>query len=392
MEDMNTPNKQSRAANSQDQSSLSNTMPYPEWPGDTLKAYFNSGKTQLPPAYFASTMASSSQAHPYVWGPQHLVSPYGATAPCVPVYSPGAMYNHPSMLPGANPYGSYGMLTGSFDEATPGALAAANEGEAKCFEARHKGPSKNSKVCSGSTNNIVGKATKNRKGITVSGAASQGRESGKDGSSDESSKNSLNDSQSRQQSCFDGRSLEVDRSQNGNGVILNPSGRDDSQGATSGKISSAIATSVVPVIPVSLPFTSPMKSGPVTDVNTGISFGNGISVVPTLMHGKHPGASASTEVNNQNVPSIGSQDLSIQILDERERKRQRRKESNRESARRSRLRKQAECEELQRQSARLKEENEMIRAELALMRGQREKLSSENDSLKGQLQALLADQ
>ena len=51
-------------------------------------------------------------------------------------------------------------------------------------------------------------------------------------------------------------------------------------------------------------------------------------------------------------------------MDERELKRQRRKQSNRESARRSRLRKQAECEELGGRVDALSTENVTLRAEL----------------------------
>ena len=60
------------------------------------------------------------------------------------------------------------------------------------------------------------------------------------------------------------------------------------------------------------------------------------------------------------------------MQDEREVKRQRRKQSNRESARRSRLRKQAECEglstkvtDLETENARLKEEVKLLQAQLA---------------------------
>lgn len=51
------------------------------------------------------------------------------------------------------------------------------------------------------------------------------------------------------------------------------------------------------------------------------------------------------------------------LQDEREVKRQRRKQSNRESARRSRLRKQAECDDLGTRATKLVEENEQLRAE-----------------------------
>jgi len=51
------------------------------------------------------------------------------------------------------------------------------------------------------------------------------------------------------------------------------------------------------------------------------------------------------------------------LQDEREVKRQRRKQSNRESARRSRLRKQAECDDLGTRATKLVDENESLRAE-----------------------------
>ena len=59
------------------------------------------------------------------------------------------------------------------------------------------------------------------------------------------------------------------------------------------------------------------------------------------MPGQHPGAEMWLQ---------GGQD-------ERELKRQRRKQSNRESARRSRLRKQAECEDLGKRVDKLQDEN-----------------------------------
>ncbi|CAN7061926.1 unnamed protein product [Brassica rapa subsp. trilocularis] len=66
-------------------------------------------------------------------------------------------------------------------------------------------------------------------------------------------------------------------------------------------------------------------------------------------------------------------------------KRQRRKQSNRESARRSRLRKQAECDELAQRAEVLNEENASLREEINKLRSQCEELTSENTSLKDQL-------
>lgn len=101
------------------------------------------------------------------------------------------------------------------------------------------------------------------------------------------------------------------------------------------------------------------------------------------------------------------------VQDERELKRQRRKQSNRESARRSRLRKQvivsstwlywvplccqlvdgeqmwvlqAECEELAQRADVLKQENASLRDEVNRIRKEYEELLSKNNSLKVGLQ------
>ncbi|KAK9928071.1 hypothetical protein M0R45_025225 [Rubus argutus] len=69
-------------------------------------------------------------------------------------------------------------------------------------------------------------------------------------------------------------------------------------------------------------------------------------------------------------------------MDKRELKRQRRKQSNRESARRSRLRKQAECDELAQRAEALKDENSTLRSEVSRIRSEYGQLLSENASLK----------
>ncbi|XP_024518719.1 G-box-binding factor 1 isoform X1 [Selaginella moellendorffii] len=71
--------------------------------------------------------------------------------------------------------------------------------------------------------------------------------------------------------------------------------------------------------------------------------------------------------------------------DERELKRQRRKQSNRESARRSRLRKQAECEELSTRVDALAVENAALRSELGRLMEERNKLAQENVTLMEQV-------
>ncbi|XP_010548353.1 PREDICTED: G-box-binding factor 1-like isoform X3 [Tarenaya hassleriana] len=79
---------------------------------------------------------------------------------------------------------------------------------------------------------------------------------------------------------------------------------------------------------------------------------------------------------------------SEQWIDERELKRQKRKQSNRESARRSRLRKQAECEQLQHRVESLTSENHGLREELQRFSEECERLKSENNSIKDELTRL----
>ncbi|XP_024995088.1 G-box-binding factor 1-like isoform X1 [Cynara cardunculus var. scolymus] len=66
-------------------------------------------------------------------------------------------------------------------------------------------------------------------------------------------------------------------------------------------------------------------------------------------------------------------------------KREMRKQSNRESARRSRLRKQAECEELQARVAGLRNENLLLREELQRLSVECDKVANENMKMKDEL-------
>ena len=91
----------------------------------------------------------------------------------------------------------------------------------------------------------------------------------------------------------------------------------------------------------------------------------------------------------QNLAAGGKRDLEengvADCQDERELKKQRRKQSNRESARRSRLRKQAECEELSIRVNKLSEENEELHNELQRMKWKCENLTNQNKVLQQEL-------
>lgn len=69
------------------------------------------------------------------------------------------------------------------------------------------------------------------------------------------------------------------------------------------------------------------------------------------------------------------EDINIEGLDDKDLKRLRRKQSNRESARRSRLRKQAECETLQRENKDLKAQLQQLREENMKLNAQLELLN-----------------
>lgn len=81
-----------------------------------------------------------------------------------------------------------------------------------------------------------------------------------------------------------------------------------------------------------------------------------------------------------NAVSGDMDDAGMAGLDDKELKKQRRKQSNRESARRSRLRKQAECESLQ-------IENKELKAEIQKLKDEKAELSSQLAILNAKLSA-----
>ncbi|GMI98998.1 G-box binding factor 3 [Hibiscus trionum] len=110
-----------------------------------------------------------------------------------------------------------------------------------------------------------------------------------------------------------------------------------------------------------------------------------IPVEPVLS----PGVTTALELRNPHTMNAKSSSTSVPgvmpsevwILNERELKREKRKQSNRESARRSRLRKQAEAEELARKVESLTSENATLRSEINQLTEKSEKLRLENATL-----------
>ncbi|KAG2625679.1 common plant regulatory factor 1-like isoform X4 [Panicum virgatum] len=111
-------------------------------------------------------------------------------------------------------------------------------------------------------------------------------------------------------------------------------------------------------------FPAPVVKTSTTNVANSRAMGGSISPYPGVIVPPHTG---------------GPADLSIK--DERELKREKRKQSNRESARRSRLRKQVETEELATQVESLTAENTSLRSEIGRLTESSEQLRLENSAL-----------
>ncbi|KAF8389689.1 hypothetical protein HHK36_024208 [Tetracentron sinense] len=343
---------------------------FPDWA--SYQAYYNSAGTPPfpPPGFFHSPVASSPQAHPYMWG-QHIFPPYGTPPPpYVTMYPHGGLYAHPSIPPGSHPYSPYAMPLPNGTVEPSVAAAGGGDIEGKSGESKSRSPLKRSKGSLGSLSMLTGKNNEMGKasGASANGGLSQSGESMSEGSSEGSDANSQNGSQ--QKPCGEQGSVDT-VAQNGSTGFSVSSGV-----ARTPPIQAMLNQSMVMSIPPN------SVSGPTTNLNIGMDYWGGSAPSPiTTAQGKLPSVPAATIVPSSLVGSRDGVPSDVWIQDERELKRQRRKQSNRESARRSRLRKQSECEELAQRVGTLKEENRSLREELERMREECEKLASENASL-----------
>ncbi|KAB2052396.1 hypothetical protein ES319_A12G117900v1 [Gossypium barbadense] len=292
---------------------------YPDWAA--MQAYY-SPRVPMPP-YFNSAVASSHAPPPYMWGPtQAIMPPYGT--PYATIYPHGGVYVHPTV-----PMGSHGHGVPSSPKAAP------------------ETPTKSS----GNTNGGLMKKLKGFDGLAMSigNSTAENAESGAEprpsqsaeteGSIDDSDGNTTGADQTRRKRVREGTS---------------PIGVEGNNEARSKPVAAREATATI----------SPKAVG---------------SVLP-------PGMTTSLELSNPpakssptNVPRVMPSEIWLQ--NERELKRERRKQSNRESARRSRLRKQAETEELARKVESLTAENTTLRSEINQLTEKSEKLRLENATL-----------
>ncbi|XP_024982912.1 G-box-binding factor 1-like isoform X2 [Cynara cardunculus var. scolymus] len=315
---------------------------YPDW-SSSMQAYYGSGAA---PPFFASTVASSTP-HPYMWGGQHpMMPPYGTPVPYPALYPPAGVYGHPSM-----------PMTAS--TAQPNA-----EMEAKAPNGKDRVPNKKSKGTSGNANaNAIGVRTgESGKAASSSGndGATQSAESGNDGSTDASDEDDQHEHSGGKKGSFH-QMLADD-------FISAANARNSNSGSN-------VQTSVP---------GNPVVSMPTTNLNMGMDLWNPSAGTGSMkMQPNHTGLSQTVVP----PPMVGRENMMADqwVQDERELKRQKRKQSNRESARRSRLRKQAECEELQARVEVLSNENHSLRDELQKLSEECGKLTSENNSIKDEL-------
>ncbi|KAG1366312.1 bZIP transcription factor 16 [Cocos nucifera] len=371
---------QKSTSTTQEKPPSSPAMVYPDWA--SFQAYYNAAGTSPmpPPGFLHSPVALSPQGHPYLWGQQMLPS-YGTPPPYVAMYPHGGLYPHPSIPPGSYLYSPFATSSanGTAEASVAGASGAETDG--KLHEGKQRSPLKKSRGSLGSLNMLTGKVndTRNASGASANGAFSQSGESGSEVSSEGSDADSQNGLQQRH------------GSEHGSGN--EGANKANSTRTTSNEVTQTLPRPVVlnPTVPfVAIPPGG--LAGPATTLNMGMDYWGGPAPI-SAVRGKLSAASStallvpsSHEGPRDRVPP----DPSTQ--DERELKRQKRKQSNRESARRSRLRKQAEFEELANDAETLKEENNSLKEELERMRGECGKLTSENATLTEKLKKHLGEE
>ncbi|KAM0952807.1 putative transcription factor bZIP family [Dioscorea sansibarensis] len=347
--EVDTPTKTHKASPSQDPTPTPQAA-YPDWASLHVAYYNSAGTTPVtPPGYFHFSVAPSPQGQPYMWAPQ-ILPPYGTPpSPYVAIYPPMGLYPHP---------------------ATP-TTATANgvETDSKSVEKKEKNSTKKSKESLGILSMNTGKHDENDKGSgTSANALSQSGESGSDISSEGSDANSESDSQKKQ-----------------NGSGEEAAQNEKTEGNTSNEGSQAQKlTAFNYVVPLAA-IPPGGVNGARPTANLGVSYWGGPSSSLT-MQGGNMASTATAVPSNHNVP------IDPVIQDERELKRQRRKQANRESARRSRLRKLAESEELAQRLVSLSAENNSLKLELGRLKENCEKLATENASLNEELQKCMDEE
>ncbi|GMH00447.1 hypothetical protein Nepgr_002286 [Nepenthes gracilis] len=348
--------KSSSPAVSQEQT---NVQLYPDWAA--MQAYY--GPRVALPQYFNSAVASGHPPPPYMWcPPQPMMPPYGA--PYAAIYSHGGVYVHPAVPLGSQSLGQGVVSSPTVSDAMATPLSM--DTPLKSSGNTDKGLMKKLKSFDGLAmsmgNSNVDQAEGAAEHRFSQSAEIEGSSDGSDGNTEEQT------DQNKRKRSHEGLPISAFRNEK-MGTKTSP--------PRSGKVSS-IGDKVLGV--------------PVTQANaTGKIMG---TVLPpsmaTTLELRNPGV--NTKDNSTTVPSTAIVPCESLLQDERELKREKRKQSNRESARRSRLRKQAEAEELAGRVEYLTAENISLKSEINQLTENSGKLRCENALLMEKLKSTQAGQ
>ncbi|RDY06664.1 Common plant regulatory factor 1, partial [Mucuna pruriens] len=343
------------------QANQPNIHVYPDW---AAMQYYGP-RVNIPP-YFNSAVASGHAPHPYMWGPpQPMMPPYGP--PYAAFYSHGGVYTHPAVAIGPHSHG----------QGVPSSPAA---GTPSSIESPTK--------LSGNTDQGLMKKLKGFDGLAMSigncnaESAERGAENrlsqsvDTEGSSDGSDGNTAGANQTKRKRSREGTPTTVVSIICVLMVIYYQTLQSDVEGKTEtqdGPVSKETTSSkkVMSATPASVAgkLVGPVVSSGMT---TTLELRN-----PSTVHSKANSPSAPQPCAV--VPFEGW------VQNEREMKRERRKQSNRESARRSRLRKQAETEELARKVEMLTAENVSLKSEITQLTESSEQMRMENSAMREKL-------
>ncbi|XP_058191547.1 bZIP transcription factor 16-like isoform X2 [Rhododendron vialii] len=241
--------KEPKTPSAQEQSSSTPTGTMnPDWSG--FQAY-----SPMPPPGF---LASSPQAHPYMWGVQHIMPPYGTTPhPYVALYPHGGIYAHPSIPPGSYPFSPFPVPSPNGVAEASGNTLSSMETDGKLSEGREKLPIKRSKKSLSSSNTVSGKNNGPGKtsGALANGVCSRSAESASEHSSEGSDADSQNDSQMKSGSGQD--SLEAEASQNSGAIYGSQNGGPNTP--------PTMVNHTMAIMPPCVP-------GPTTNLNIGMDY------------------------------------------------------------------------------------------------------------------------
>ncbi|KAF8113788.1 hypothetical protein N665_0045s0032 [Sinapis alba] len=298
-----------------------NVHVYPDWAA--MQAYYGA-RVAMPPYYNSAMPAASGHPPPppYMWNPQHMMSPYGTPY--------AAVYTHPGIPMGSQPRVQKGpSLT------TPGTPLNIDT------------PTKST----GNTDNGLMKKLKEFDGLAMSLGNGNPPENNGDGHK---------------------------RSRNSSETEGSTDGSDENTtGADEPKLKRSREGTPTKDEKRHLVQSSSFCSVSPTSGDNGVK--------PFQRAIISPGVSANS--NSFMSQSLAMVPPETWLQNERELKRERRKQSNRESARRSRLRKQAETEELARKVEALTAENMALRSELNQLNEKSDKLRGANATLLDKLKS-----